>query len=40
MKNNSLVCEDWLAYILEEKEAIDINTYDDLIYANFLINCK
>ena len=40
MKNNSLVCEDWLAYILKEKEAIDINTYDDLIYANFLINFK
>ena len=40
MKNNSLVCEDWLAYILKEKEAIDINTYADLIYANFLINFK
>jgi len=40
LKTNSLVCEDWLAYILEEKEAIDINTHDDLIYANFLINSE
>ena len=40
LKTNSLVCEEWLSYILEKKEAIDINTYDDLIYANFLINKK
>ena len=40
LKTNSLVCEEWLAYILDKKEAIDINTYDDLIYANFLINRK
>ena len=38
LKTNSLVCEKWLAYILDKKECIDINTYDDLIYANFLIN--
>ncbi|MDC3169169.1 acylneuraminate cytidylyltransferase family protein [Prochlorococcus sp. AH-716-E17] len=40
LETNSLVCEEWLSYILEKKEAIDINTYDDLIYANFLINTK
>ena len=40
LKTNSLVCDKWLAYIIDQKEAIDINTYDDLIYANFLINCK
>jgi N-acylneuraminate cytidylyltransferase len=32
----SLVADDWLAYVVPEREAIDINTADDFAYAEFL----
>lgn len=32
----SLVTDDWLAYVVPEREAIDINTAEDFAYAEFL----
>ena len=36
LQNKSLVCKKWLSYIIDKKEAIDINTMEDFEYANFL----
>ena len=35
-QTGSVVAEDWLAYVVPEREALDINTLDDFAYAEFL----
>jgi CMP-N,N'-diacetyllegionaminic acid synthase len=35
-RTGSLVTGDWLAYVVPEREAIDINTTEDFAYAEFL----
>lgn len=37
-ETNSLPTTDWCAYIISEEEAIDINTFFDLAFAEFLLN--
>ena len=32
----SVVADDWLAYVVPDREAVDINTLDDFAYAEFL----
>ena len=36
-KNKSIVSNDWLVKIVDNHEAVDINTMNDLDYANFLL---
>jgi len=36
-RTGSLVCDDWLGLVVDEAEAIDINTPDDFLFAEILM---
>ena len=36
LKNKTIVTKKWLSFIIDKREAVDINSYEDLAYAEFL----